>query len=95
MKISPDQVDKIAKLSRLDLDQKQKELFTSQLDSILEYVDKLSELDTSNTEPLYSPVDQVSILREDEPCQEYTRKQILDNSPGNSEEFFVVPKIVS
>ena len=95
MKISPEQVEKIAKLSRLDLDQNQKELFASQLDSILDYVDKLSELDTSNTDPLYSPVEQVSVMREDEPCQEYTREQILDNSPDDNDEFFVVPKVVS
>lgn len=94
MKISSEQVDKIASLARLRLNQSQKELFVSQLDAILEYVDKLGELDTSDTEPLYSPVDQVSVLREDEPYQDYVRDQILENSPEDNQEFFVVPKIV-
>lgn len=94
MKISPEEVAKVAKLARLDLSQEKIELFAGQLDDILNYMDKLGELDTSEVEPLYSPVENTTVLRSDEPRKEYSRDEVLSNAPEQDGQFFIVPRIV-
>lgn len=94
MKISPEQVAKIAMLSRLDLPQEKLELFAGQLGDILDYMDKLGELDTDNVEPMYSPVSHTTVLRKDEARKEYSRDEILSNAPEQDGQFFIVPRIV-
>lgn len=94
MKISPEQVAKVAKLARLDLSQEKLDLFSGQLDDILNYMDKLNELDTSDVEPMYSPVEHNTVLREDVEKKEFQRSQILSNAPEEDGKFFIVPKIV-
>lgn len=94
MKITPEEVVKVAGLARLELSEDKVELFAGQLGDILTYMDKLNELDTSQVEPMYSPISHVSVLRPDEPSREYTREDILSNAPGDDGRFFVVPKIV-
>jgi aspartyl-tRNA(Asn)/glutamyl-tRNA(Gln) amidotransferase subunit C len=64
------------------------------MDSILEYVHKLEEVDTSAVEPMYTPVDNVTVLREDWEEKEYTRDQVLENAPEDDGRFFIVPKII-
>jgi len=94
MKISPEDVAKIAKLSRLDLPQEKLELFAGQLGDILDYMDKLGELDTDNVEPMYSPVEHTTVLRKDEARKDYTREEVLSNAPEQDGKFFIVPRIV-
>lgn len=94
MKISPQDVAKIAKLSRLDLPQEKLELFAGQLGDILNYMDKLGELDTDNVEPMYSPVEHTTVLRKDEVRKDYERDEILSNAPKQDGKFFIVPRIV-
>jgi aspartyl-tRNA(Asn)/glutamyl-tRNA(Gln) amidotransferase subunit C len=94
MKITPDEVAKIAKLSRLDLPKEKLELFAGQLGDILGYMEKLGELDTDNVEPMYSPVQHTTVLRKDELKKDYTREEVLSNAPEQDGKFFIVPKIV-
>jgi len=94
MKISPQDVAKIAKLSRLDLPQEKLELFAGQLGDILDYMDKLGELNTDNVEPMYSPVEHTTVLRKDEVRKDYAREEILSNAPKQDGKFFIVPRIV-
>ncbi|MBA4358490.1 MAG: Asp-tRNA(Asn)/Glu-tRNA(Gln) amidotransferase GatCAB subunit C [Desulfovibrio sp.] len=94
MKISPEEVAKVARLSRLDLTPEKISQYAAQLDGVLAYMDKLSELDTSAVEPMYTPVDQVSVLRDDVARKEYTREDILQNAPETDGSFFIVPRIV-
>lgn len=94
MKISPEEVAKVAGLARLDLDQDKLELFAGQLGDILAYMDKLGELDTDAVEPLYSPVQHTTVLRRDEVRKDYAREEILANAPEQDGQFFIVPKIV-
>lgn len=93
MKITTSEVSKIAGLVRLEIEEKRLEMFANQLGDILDYMDKLEELDTSQTEPLYSPVSHSSALRSDEVRYDYTREEILQNAPEEHEGFFVVPKV--
>lgn len=94
MKITRDETAKVAKLARLDLSEEKLELFTAQLGDILNYMDKLGELDTSQTDPMYSPVSHATVVREDEPARIVTREQILSAAPEDDGQFFIVPKIV-
>ncbi len=94
MKISPEEVAKVAKLSRLDLPEDKLELFAGQLGDILAYMDKLGELDTDDVDPLYSPVQHTTVLRRDEVRKDYRREEILANAPKQDGQFFIVPRIV-
>ena len=94
MKISPEKVARIAQLSRLDLPQDKLELFAGQVGDILDYMDKLGELDTDGVEPLYSPVAHTTVLRKDEVRKDYRREDVLSNAPEQDGQFFIVPRIV-
>lgn len=94
MHITPSDVYKIATLARLEINESQADVFAAQMDTILAYMDTLNELDTSAIEPMYSPVNHATVLREDETTQHYSRKQILENAPEEDGSYFIVPKIV-
>ena len=94
MKITPEQVAKVAQLARLDLDQEKLEFFAPQLGDILTSMDKLAEVDTEGVEPMYSPVEHTTVLRADEVRKDYRREEILANAPRRDEQFFIVPRIV-
>ncbi|MGL1861804.1 MAG: Asp-tRNA(Asn)/Glu-tRNA(Gln) amidotransferase subunit GatC [Pseudodesulfovibrio sp.] len=94
MKISPEEVAKVAKLARLELPKDKLELFAGQLGDILDYMDKLGELDTDDIEPMYSPVTHTTVLRKDEVKKEYAREDVLSNAPKQDGKFFIVPRIV-
>lgn len=94
MKISPEEVAKVALLSRLDLPQDKLELFAGQLGDILDYMDKLGELNTDDVDPMYSPVEHTTVLRKDEVRKDYSREEVLSNAPKQDGQFFIVPRIV-
>lgn len=94
MKLSADDAAKIAKLARLDLDQDKLERFAGQFSDILQYMDKLAEVDTTGVEPMYSPSEHATVFREDVAVKTRERDQVLANAPEDDGSFFIVPKIV-
>ena len=94
MSIDKNQVKKVAKLSRISLDDKKLESLSKDLDSILNFVEQLNKLDTKKTEPLTSIVDKTLEPREDKINDGKIKDQILKNSPNKNDEFFIVPKVV-
>lgn len=94
MKFSKDTVDYIAKLARLELTKEENDKFTNELTNIVEYVEKLNELDISNVEPTNHILDVKNVLREDEIEKNYSREENLQNAPKEDDGCFVVPKIV-
>ena len=92
--INQDTVDKLATLSRLEFDGKAKEEIISDLNRMLDFVDKLNELDTANVEPLIYMNDEKNVLRADEVKQEISQKQALSNAPKKDSDYFKVPKVV-
>jgi len=94
MSIDKSQVKKVAKLSRISLDDKKLESLSKDLDSILNFVEQLNKLDTKKTEPLTSIVDKTLEPRKDVISDGKIKDQILKNSPDKNEEFFIVPKVV-
>ncbi len=95
MKISREEVENIASLARLKFTSEQLDLFSKQLSQILEYMDLLSDVDTSDIAPLYSPIEHTTPYREDEVKVEYKRDDILKNAPEEDGEHYIVPKVVS
>ena len=93
-KIDQDQVRKVAKLSRLDLTEAEVEEFTGQLSAILDYVEKMNELDTSGVEPLAHCLPVSNVLREDVAKESLGTEKVLANAPQRDDEFFKVPKIL-
>lgn len=93
-KIDKDTVDKLATLSRLEFDGKEKEEILQDLNRMLDFVGKLSQLDTTGIEPLIYMNDEKNVLRKDEVKQEITQKQALSNAPKKDSDYFKVPKVV-
>tara|TARA_B100002052_G_scaffold11172_1_gene9145 strand:- start:557 stop:844 length:288 start_codon:yes stop_codon:yes gene_type:complete len=94
MSIDKNQVKKVAKLSRISLDDSKLESLSKDLDSILNFVEQLNKLDTKKTEPLTSIVDKTLEPRSDKINDGKIKDQILKNSPDKNEEFFIVPKVI-
>jgi len=93
-KIDKDIVDKLATLSRLEFDGKEKEEIIHDLNRMLDFVGKLNEMDTSSVEPLIYMNDETNTLRTDEVKQEITQKEALSNASKKDSDYFKVPKVV-
>tara|TARA_Y100001968_G_scaffold124884_1_gene113856 strand:+ start:734 stop:1021 length:288 start_codon:yes stop_codon:yes gene_type:complete len=93
-KISSSDVRKVAKLARLELTEDQIEIYTSQLEDILSYVDQLQEIDTQDIPPTTRAVEVVNSMREDIVEDNSTREDILKQAPHREGDFFRVPKIL-
>ena len=93
-KIDQAQVRKVARLSRLDLTEAEVEEFTGQLSAILDYVEKMNELDTTNVEPLAHCLPVSNVFRDDTVKESLGTENTLANAPQRDGEFFKVPKIL-
>jgi len=94
MKITIEEVKHVANLARLSFDEKDLSLFTSQLNQILLYMEKLNELDTSEVEPTYHALNLNNVFREDKIKASLPTEKILANAPQANKEMFVVPKVI-
>ena len=94
MPIDKNQVKKVAKLSRISLDDSKLESLSKDLISILNFVEQLNELDTNEIKPLTSIIDKSLDARDDTVSDGQIKDQILKNSPEKNEDFFIVPKVV-
>ena len=94
MKITREEVRRVATLARLELSPTEEESLTQQLDKILQYVEKLNQLDTVNVEPLAHVVDIVNAFREDRVVNQPSQDALLANAPRRERDFFKVPKII-
>ena len=94
MKITKEQIQHIAVLSRLNLSEEEKDLFGSQLSSILDYMDQLNELDTRETEPTSHVLSLSNVMRDDILASSLPREEALKNAPSHSENFYRVPRII-
>ena len=84
----------MAILARLDLTPDEQEQLTGQLDRILDYMDKLNELDTENVEPMSHAVNVVNVLRPDRAVNQPRTEDLLSNAPARDDDFLSVPKII-
>ena len=93
-KIDEAQVQKVAKLARLELSDSEVSQFSTQLSAIFEYIEKLNELDTETVEPLAHCLPVHNVLREDVPKPSLSNDEALANAPDREDEYFKVPKIL-
>jgi aspartyl-tRNA(Asn)/glutamyl-tRNA(Gln) amidotransferase subunit C len=94
MKLTLEQVDYVANLGRLTLEEDAKKLYQAQLDDILKYMDMLAEVNTDHVEPMAGPVELYTPLREDEVKPSLPTDEALANAPDRDGDSFRVPKIL-
>lgn len=94
MKISRAEVAYVARLARLEFTEEEMELFTTQLNAILDYVGKLGELDTSGVEPTSHAIEITNAFRDDAVHESLSVEEALANAPEREDGFFVVPRVI-
>lgn len=94
MALSRADVEYVAHLSRLELDEQTIERMSHQLGRILEYIAKLNELNTEHVEPMSHPFALRNVMREDEPRPSLPREDVLRNAPEQQDGFFKAPKVI-
>lgn len=87
-------VEKLAGLARLEFDEQEKEIIKKDLQRMIEFVDKLNELDVKGVEPLLHMSDVVNVLREDRVEGSIAREEGLKNAPDTDGIYFKVPKVI-
>jgi aspartyl-tRNA(Asn)/glutamyl-tRNA(Gln) amidotransferase subunit C len=92
--ISSKEVEHVAHLARLEISGQEVDKFTSQLNDILLYIDKLNELDTAGVEPMSHAIAVTNSFREDKILDSIGTKTALANAPDARGEFFRVPKVI-
>ena len=94
MRITKDDVEKVAKLAKLQLSEEEKERFRGDLEQILGYVDKLSEVDTESVVPTEYGHSSSTTLREDRIEPSLPQDEAIRNAPEQKDGFFRVPKVI-
>lgn len=94
MKIDKETLQKIAHLARLDFEEKNADQMVSDMTEILDWVDKLNELDTEGVEPLTNMSAERNVLREDEPKETLSHERGMANAPKKDSDYFRVPKVM-
>ncbi len=92
--ISEEIIDYVGILAKLELSQAEKEEAKKDMGRMLDYIDKLNELDTSSTEPMSHIFSMNNVFREDIVTNGDNRDDILKNAPEQKEGAFKVPKTV-
>ncbi len=94
MKITKQEVEHVAKLARLELSDRQKDMFTDQLSNILSYVEQLNELDTKGVEPTSHVLDIRNVMRDDVAEESLPQEKALFNAPERAAGHYRVPLII-
>lgn len=88
------ELDHLATLARIELNDKEREKFSAELASILDYIEKLKEVDISNVEPTTHVMQIENVFRKDSIEQSMDIEKVLKHAPDRKERFFRVPKII-
>lgn len=94
MKITKEEVRKIAALSKLEFSDEELETFTSQIEDIMNMAHHLSSVDTENVKPTINVTDAVNIMRGDVAQKPTDRKELMKNVPEHEDGFIKVPAIL-
>ena len=95
MSVDNKTVDRIAELARLEFNEEEKKNITKDLNRILDFVEKLSEVDTEGVAPLVYMLEEETEMRKDEVKQEITQKEALKNAPDKDTDFIRTPKVLN
>ena len=94
MKFDKDSLYKLGKLSKIQIDESKLKSISSDLGSIIEFIDRLKSIDTENVDPTSNSLDQSLVMREDIASDVNTANEILENAPQKELDFFSVPKVI-
>lgn len=94
MKITTEEAEKIALLSRFEFEPRDLEKMRESMNSILSHMEELNQYDTENVNPTAHAVEQYNVMREDEPHKSFTNEEALLNAPEKEDGYFKVPKII-
>ena len=92
--ITKSDVEYVAGLAQLTLDETAKERLVAELGDILGYMEKLNELDTTGVEPMMHAMEMTNVYRDDLVGDSLDRDEALANAPRSDGEYFLVPKIL-
>jgi aspartyl-tRNA(Asn)/glutamyl-tRNA(Gln) amidotransferase subunit C len=87
-------IEKVARLARLELTEEEKETFGNQLGQVLTYMEQLNRLDTTGVEPTSHAIPLYNVFREDETNSSFPREEVLGIAPDQEDGQFKVPRII-
>lgn len=87
-------VEKVALLARLEFSERELGEFTDQMGRIVDFVEQLQQVDTTDVEEMAHPLDVHGVLRPDSQALGLTRDAALANAPSSDDEFFLVPPVL-
>lgn len=94
MSLEADDVKNIAQLARLDIEEKNIEGYAKSLSSILDLVEQMNEVDTTDVQPMAHPMDVAQRLRADEVLEENQRDSFQKIAPNTEDGLYLVPKVI-
>ncbi len=94
-RISSDEVKKVAKLARLELNENEIKQHASQLEKILDYIKQLEKINTDNIPCTNRAIEVNNVLRKDEKKDYENSEKLLDLAPSKERKFYKVPKIIN
>ena len=93
-RISRNEVSKVAKLAKLKLNEEQIDNHATQIEKILDYINQLEKIDTTNVPCTTRAIEVINNFRSDEREKYENREEILNLAPSRENDFFKVPKII-
>ena len=94
MEVNDALIDNLANLARLTFSEQEKAEIRGDLQRMIAFVEKLKEVDTSQTEPLLHMTDALNVYREDEVKGSMSKAEALANAPSADQDYFKVPKVI-
>ncbi|MGV3629620.1 MAG: Asp-tRNA(Asn)/Glu-tRNA(Gln) amidotransferase subunit GatC [Bacteroidota bacterium] len=94
MKIKEETVQQIAHLARLKFEGDEVRSIQQDLSNMIDFMDKLAEVDTSNVEPLVFMSEEINVLRDDVAEETITVAEALKNAPKKDSDYFRIPKVL-
>tara|TARA_B110000211_G_scaffold53807_1_gene59549 strand:+ start:51 stop:341 length:291 start_codon:yes stop_codon:yes gene_type:complete len=94
MEVNNKLIQDLSRLAKLKFDEQAAEKMKGDLDKIIGFVNKLSEIDTEGVDPLIYLSEEVNVLRQDEIANEVSQENALKNAPQKDSDYFKVPTVL-
>ena len=95
VKITKEEVKKVAHLARLELNENEINSHANQLEKILEYIKQLEKIDTDSVPSTTRAIEVINVFRKDEKKNSDCKQELLELSPSREDDYFKVPKIIN
>jgi aspartyl-tRNA(Asn)/glutamyl-tRNA(Gln) amidotransferase subunit C len=95
IKVTKEEVKKVAHLARLELNEDEINKHAEQLEKILEYIKQLEKIDTDDVPPTTRAIEVVNVFRKDNKKDYDSTEELLELGPSREDKYFKVPKIMN